>query len=82
MPQQSDSTFLGEVLCGMLEVQPRTPQTFVSVNVADSGNEFLIEDGALDRGSSFPHPFGNRDGIEPRIERIESNVWDRALAAS
>ena len=82
MPQQCNSTVLGEALCGMVEVQLRTPQAFIGVDVADSGHELLIEDGTLDRGSSSSHPLGHRDGIEPRIERIESDVWDRTVTAS
>ena len=82
MPQQGDGAGLGEVLRGVVEVQLRAPQTFISVDVADSGNELLIEDGALNRSSSSSYPFGHYDGIKPRIERVKSDVWDRTLTAS
>ena len=82
MPQQSNSTALGEALCGVVEMQLRAPQTFISVDVADSGDELLIEDGALNRSSSSSYPLGHYDGIKPRIERVKSDVWDRTLTAS
>ena len=82
MPQQSNSTALGETLCGVVEVQLRAPQTFISVDVADSGNELLIEDGALNRSSSSSYPLGHYDGIKPRIESLMLYLLDRTLTAS
>ena len=81
MPQQFNSTALGEALCGVVEVQLRAPQTFISIDVADSGNELLVKDGTLNRSSPSSYPLGHRDGIKPRIKRVKSDVWDRTLAA-
>ena len=65
----------------MLKVEAGTPQGFIGVDVAHSGDQPLIKQSPFDRGTSQTDPIRDRCGIEVRVEGVEGDVGYRVQGA-
>jgi hypothetical protein len=58
-------------------VQPRPPERLVGVDVADAGDEGLVEQGTLDAGVLAPQPGRRALEVVARVQRVAGDVRDR-----
>lgn len=66
----------GQRLGGTGEVQPRSPQRLVGVDVADAGDQRLVEKGPLHAGPTAPQRASEGRVVERRVEWVEGDVGD------
>src|SRR5690606_13567420 len=68
---------LGELVRGAARVEPGTPEGLVGVDVADAGDERLVQQGPLDLGTPRAQPPGEAGAVERRVERVAGDVRGR-----
>src|SRR5690606_20387294 len=68
---------LGELVRGAARVEPGTPEGLVGVDVADAGDERLVQQGPLDLGTPRAQPPGEAGAVECRVERVAGDVRGR-----
>ncbi len=73
---QLDGLPLAHGVGGGQRMQPGTPQGLIGVDVADPGDETLVEHGAFYGTASPTHPLGGLLEVDPRVEEVSSDVCD------
>ena len=73
---QLDGLPLTHGIGGGQRMQPGTPQGLIGVDVADPGDETLVEHGAFHGTASPTHPLGGCLEVDPWVEEVSSNVCD------